>query len=105
MDSWQAGRRPTPAGLWSASIQDVVSLDGRDIPDSWIDQWIDYQVNPEGHRRLFEIMERCDGEHSVADIAAELKIPFASVWEVVALLKEKELVWLSREPHPTRSRV
>ena len=32
--------------------------------------WIDYRVNPEGHRRLFEIMERCDGEHTVADIAA-----------------------------------
>jgi hypothetical protein len=36
--------------------------------------WIDYKVNPEGHRRLFEIMERCDGEHTVADIAAELVI-------------------------------
>ena len=32
--------------------------------------WIDYRVNPEGHRRLFEIMEHCDGDHTVADIAA-----------------------------------
>ena len=63
--------------------------------------WIDYRVNPEGHRRLFEIMERCDGEHTVADIAAELGISFQAVWEVVALLETKELVWFSREPHPT----
>ena len=31
--------------------------------------WIDYHTNPEGHRRLFEILERCDGERTVADIA------------------------------------
>jgi aminopeptidase-like protein len=63
--------------------------------------WIDYRINPDGHRRLFEIMERCDGEHTVADIASELAIPFQSVWEVVELLESKELVWLSRKPHPT----
>ena len=40
--------------------------------------WIDYRVNPEGHRRLFEIMERCDGEHTVADIATELGISFTA---------------------------
>ncbi|MCU0488257.1 MAG: DUF4910 domain-containing protein [Anaerolineales bacterium] len=58
--------------------------------------WIDYRVNPEGHRRLFEIMERCDGTRSVADIANELDIPFQSVWEIVELLNAKGLVWLSR---------
>jgi aminopeptidase-like protein len=63
--------------------------------------WVDYHVNPEGHRRLFEIMERCDGEHTVADIAAELQISFQAVGEVVAMLREKELVWLSRTPQPT----
>jgi aminopeptidase-like protein len=63
--------------------------------------WIDYRVNPEGHRRLFEIMERCDGNHTVADIAHELEISFQAVWEVVCLLREKELVWLSRTPQPT----
>ncbi len=63
--------------------------------------WIDYRINPDGHRRLFEIMERCDGEHTVADIAAELDISFQAVWEVVQLLKSKELVWLSRTPHST----
>ena len=51
--------------------------------------WIDYRVNPEGHRRLFEIMERCDGERTVADIAGELGISFQAVWEVVALLRRE----------------
>jgi aminopeptidase-like protein len=63
--------------------------------------WVDYRTNPEGHRRLFEIMERCDGERTVADIAAELDVPFQAVWEVVSLLREKNLVWLSRTPQPT----
>jgi aminopeptidase-like protein len=63
--------------------------------------WIDYRLNPEGHRRLFDIMERCDGERTVADIAYELNISFQAVWEVVDLLQEKGLVWLSRTPHPT----
>jgi aminopeptidase-like protein len=66
--------------------------------------WIDYRINPDGHRRLFEIMERCDGEHSVADIAHELDTPFQAVWEVVSLLREKDLVWLSRTPQPTDPR-
>jgi aminopeptidase-like protein len=63
--------------------------------------WIDYRANPEGHRRLFEIMERCDGERTVADIAAELDIPFQAVWEVVSLLLEIDLLRLSRSPQPT----
>lgn len=63
--------------------------------------WIDYRTNPEGHRRLFEIMERCDGEHTVADIAAELDLSFGSVWEVVSLLHSKALVSLSHTPQPT----
>jgi len=63
--------------------------------------WIDHATNPEGHRRLFEIMERCDGTRTIADIATELSIPFQSAWQVVSLLEEKGLVWLSRAPHPT----
>ena len=63
--------------------------------------WVDYRVNPESHRRLFEIMERCDGEHTIADIAHELDISFQAVWEVVSLLKHKDLVWLSRTAQPT----
>ena len=63
--------------------------------------WIDYRTNPEGHRRLFEIMERCDGEYTIADIAVELGISFQSVWDVVALLHEKGLVYLNLEANPT----
>jgi aminopeptidase-like protein len=66
--------------------------------------WVDYRVNPEGHRRLFEIMERCDGEHTVADIAAELDISFQAVWEVADLLHQKDLVAFSRSPQPTTPR-
>jgi aminopeptidase-like protein len=63
--------------------------------------WIDYRANPEGHRRLFDIMEHIDGEHTVAAIAAGLGISFQAVWEVVELLVSKDLAWLSRTPHPT----
>lgn len=63
--------------------------------------WIDYRENPEGSRRLFEIMERCDGEQRVADIAAELEIPFQAVWEVIAKFLEKGLVSLAHVPKPT----
>ena len=66
--------------------------------------WIDYRTDPEGHRLLFRIMERCDGEHTVADIATELNTSFQIVWRVVSLLEAKELVWLSRIPHPTDPR-
>jgi aminopeptidase-like protein len=63
--------------------------------------WIDYRVNPEGHRRLFEIMERCDGTRTVADIAVELGVSFQAVWEVVSLLESKDLVWFSNNPQST----
>jgi aminopeptidase-like protein len=60
--------------------------------------WIDYKINPDGHRRLFNIMERCDGEHTLADIACELEISFQAVFEVVSLLLDRNLVSLSRTP-------
>ncbi len=63
--------------------------------------WVDYTVNPEGHRRLFEIMERCDGARTVSDIAVELGISFQAVWDVVGLLHSKELVQFSDTPQPT----
>jgi aminopeptidase-like protein len=58
--------------------------------------WIDYRVNPEGHRRLFEIMERCDGEHTLADIASELGASYQAVWEIANLLHSKGLVQFNR---------
>ena len=63
--------------------------------------WIDYRVNPEGHRILFQVMEHCDGEHTLADIALKLATTFQSVWQVVALLQSKGLVTFSRTPQPT----
>ena len=66
--------------------------------------WIDYRQNPDGHRRLFEIMERCDGEHTVADIAIELNISFQSVWQVVNSFSEADLVYFSRTPQGTSPR-
>jgi aminopeptidase-like protein len=64
--------------------------------------WVDYKLNPQGHRRLFEIMERCDGEHTIADIASQLEISFQAVQEITHTLYQKGLVWYSREPHSTR---
>jgi aminopeptidase-like protein len=60
--------------------------------------WVDYRVNPEGHRRLFEIMERCDGEHTLADIADELSISFQTVRSVVQQLADHQLIHFSRHP-------
>jgi aminopeptidase-like protein len=63
--------------------------------------WIDYRVNPEGHRNLFKIMERCDGTRTVADIALELEISFQAVWEILTSFAEKKLVSFSPTPQPT----
>jgi aminopeptidase-like protein len=63
--------------------------------------WIDYRENPEGHRNLFRIMERCDGERTVADIALELEIPFQAVWDIVSTFADKGLVRFSSTPQPT----
>ena len=63
--------------------------------------WIDYRQNPEGHRNLFRIMERCDGSRTIADIALELEVPFQAVWEIVRTFAEKELVSFSPVPQPT----
>jgi aminopeptidase-like protein len=63
--------------------------------------WIDYKDNPEGHRNLFEIMERCDGERTVAAIAQELGIPFQAVWSIISQFSEKDLVSFSEIPQTT----
>jgi aminopeptidase-like protein len=66
--------------------------------------WVDYQTNPDGHRLLFDIMEHCDGEHTTADIASELNTSFQAVWEIINLLREKNLVRLRRTPRFTSPR-
>jgi aminopeptidase-like protein len=62
--------------------------------------WIDYRQNPAGHRNLFQIMERCDGTRTVADIALELEISFQAVWEIVKTFAGKDLVRFSTVPDP-----
>jgi len=80
--------------------QYVVNLFKGEIFCSGYGIWIDYRQNPDGHHRLFEIMERCDGSYTVADIAMELGTGFQAVWEVVELLRTKGLVEYSRTPQP-----
>jgi predicted transcriptional regulator len=46
-------------------------------------------------------MEQCDGEHTISDIATKLDISFQAVWDVISMLLEKNLVWLSRTKHST----
>jgi len=66
--------------------------------------WVDYRANPEGWQLLFRVMEYCDGEHTVADIAVELDASFQAVWSIIAQLEEKGLVWLSPTPLSTHPR-
>lgn len=63
--------------------------------------WVDHALDRAGHRRLFDVMERCDGTRTTADIAFELKISFESAWEIVSLLRNKQLVSLSSKPVST----
>jgi aminopeptidase-like protein len=63
--------------------------------------WVDYKTDAAGHKRRFEIMDRCDGTLRVADIAEELGISFQDVWEVIEKLIEKKLVSLSDTPQNT----
>jgi len=63
--------------------------------------WVDYLQDPEGHKRLFEIMERCDGTRRPADIAQELGLSFQTVWHTMEQFLEKGLVSLSRSPKPS----
>jgi len=63
--------------------------------------WVDYLQDPEGHKRLFEIMERCDGTRRPADIAQELGLSFQTVWDTIEQFLEKGLVSLSRSPKPS----
>lgn len=82
---------------WEANQYPVNDFKG-EIFCSGYGIWVDYRTNPEGHRSLFEIMERCDGEHSLADIACELAISFETVRSVVEQLAHHQLVHFSRQP-------
>jgi aminopeptidase-like protein len=57
---------------------------------------IDWQVNPEGSRALFHIMDRIDGSRTVADIARECGVPFSAVVETLKEMERCGLVSLAR---------
>ncbi|MEX2160781.1 MAG: DUF4910 domain-containing protein [Anaerolineales bacterium] len=63
--------------------------------------WVDYKTDAAGHKRRFEIMDRCDGIRRPADIARELDLSFQAVWEVIEKLLEKKLISLSDVLQPT----
>lgn len=63
--------------------------------------WIDYKQDREGHKRRFEIMDRCDGTRTPADIANELNLSVEAVWETVEIFLGHKLVSLSDVPQPT----
>jgi aminopeptidase-like protein len=63
--------------------------------------WIDPLIDRAGHRRLFDVMERCDGTRTIVDIALELQISFQTVWDIVSALLDRRLVHLRSHPEPT----
>lgn len=88
---------------WESNLYVVNNFKG-EVFCSGYGIWIDYRTDPEGHRLLFRIMEYCDGEHTVADIASELGAAFQTVWKVTDLLQSKGLVSYSSTPQPTNPR-
>ncbi|HEX9596844.1 MAG TPA: DUF4910 domain-containing protein [Anaerolineales bacterium] len=63
--------------------------------------WVDYKTDPAGHRRRFQIMDRCDGTRTAADIAIELDLSVAVVWETIEIFLGHQLVSLSITPQPS----
>ncbi len=100
---FQPGKSPN--GTPKASVHDdrgyVVNHFKGEVFASGYGIWIDYKTNPAGHKRLFEIMERCDGTRRPAEIAAELDLPVETVWEIIEKFMAKDLVSLSDVPRPS----
>ncbi len=57
--------------------------------------WIDYKEDPVGHKRRFDVLDRCDGSRRPSEIAKDLEIPLHLVWEEISLFLEKDLISLS----------
>ncbi|RMF47891.1 MAG: DUF4910 domain-containing protein, partial [Anaerolineae bacterium] len=87
-------------GAWERNLYPVNNFKG-EVFASGQGIWIDYRINPEGHRVLFRVMEHCDGTLSVAEIAEKVGTTFQAAWDVVALLAEKDLVRLEDRPRTT----
>ncbi len=88
---------------WERNLYPVNNFKG-EIFASGQGIWIDYRLNPEGHRVLFRVMEHCDGTLSVAEIAEKVGTTFQAAWDVVALLAEKGLVRLEKGRRTTDDR-
>ncbi|GAB4523906.1 MAG: DUF4910 domain-containing protein [Anaerolineales bacterium] len=88
---------------WERNLYPVNNFKG-EIFASGQGIWIDYRINPEGHRVLFRVMEHCDGTLTVAEIAEKVGTTFQAAWDVVSLLAEKNLVRLEERPRTTDGR-
>lgn len=96
--STQAGAQPSQA---DEDDPFIVNHFKGEIFASGYGIWVDYRDDEQGHKRLFEIMERCDGTRRPSEIAQELGISSDLVWQVVDQLLAHELVSLSRQPQPS----
>ena len=53
---------------------------------------VDWYQDRQANENMFRILYRVDGKHSIAEIASDLNISFASVKNVVDRLKDSGLV-------------
>jgi len=53
---------------------------------------VDFAVDPEGHKALFDVLFLVDGTRSVADIAAECGVPEATVLGILDQLRHHGLL-------------
>jgi aminopeptidase-like protein len=95
------GARPRSHGETEQGDGYVVNKFKGEIFASGYGLWVDYASDAAGHKRRFEIMDRCDGTRRVADIAAELDLTSEQTWDVIQKLLDKKLVELSDTPQPT----
>lgn len=63
--------------------------------------WTDPRVDGVGHRRLFDVMDRCDGTRTIADMANELQMSFQDVWGIMSAWSDRRLVRFSPKPAST----
>jgi aminopeptidase-like protein len=101
LDAPSAGAMQKPRGDAGPKDSYVVNKFKGEVFASGYGLWVDYASDVAGHKRRFEIMDRCDGTRRVADIAAELDLPVQQVADVIEKLLAVNLVELSETPQPT----